>query len=444
MIEAWEWCITHQNNDPANPIMVVSTSFGGGRYTSTCDGASPAMTTAAANAVAAGMTLFVSSGNGGYCDSIGWPACISHVISVGAVWDAALGGFYTCVDAASCASKTTSPCSETGFWAPDNSAADKVTTYSNTAPFLTLFAPSHMAYTTDIVGAGGYSAGDYDDNFGGTSASCPYAAGAGAVLQSKAKALRGSFLTPAEVKSLLVNHGDLVTDGKVAITKPRVNLGRAAGEIALVPWNHPVSDTSVWTNQDFETTYNTYDTFIADDFTIAQRWSITNIMVPGDLWNNTATTLNCASTLNFYIYRNNGGVPDGYPNAGLGAGGNPPLWSLSISPSDARISISTGSSGLGSNVTVTLATPLFLDPDTYWLIFYPTLSLNSCGQYGRQLSNTNTGYPAKVINPGGAFGLPAVWSDAGTAWGFSEQDFAFTILGSTPDLSGPYLLLLLD
>jgi hypothetical protein len=48
MIEAWEWCITHQNDDLSNPIMVISTSFGGGYYTNSCDSDTPAMTTAAA------------------------------------------------------------------------------------------------------------------------------------------------------------------------------------------------------------------------------------------------------------------------------------------------------------------------------------------------------------------------------------------------------------
>ncbi|MCK4824261.1 S8 family serine peptidase, partial [bacterium] len=86
MIEAWEWCITYQNDDLSNPIMVISTSFGGGYYTSTCDSDTPAMTAAAANCVAAGMTLFVSSGNDGFCDGMGWPACITHVNAVGAVY----------------------------------------------------------------------------------------------------------------------------------------------------------------------------------------------------------------------------------------------------------------------------------------------------------------------------------------------------------------------
>ena len=49
IIAAWDWCVTHQNDDSSNPIMVISTSFGGGLYTSTCDGSSSA-TTSAANA----------------------------------------------------------------------------------------------------------------------------------------------------------------------------------------------------------------------------------------------------------------------------------------------------------------------------------------------------------------------------------------------------------
>ena len=132
MVEAWEWCITHQNDDPNNPIMIISTSFGGGYYTSTCDSQSTARTAAAANAVAAGMTLFVSSGNEGYCSGMGAPACITHVISVGAVYDANLGrntpdGYVGCIKNGSCAGNPAPPCDEK--WYVDEPAnAAQVTT----------------------------------------------------------------------------------------------------------------------------------------------------------------------------------------------------------------------------------------------------------------------------------------------------------------------------
>jgi subtilisin family serine protease len=232
MIAGWEWAITHQHDDPANPILIISTSFGGGSYASACDTVVPAMTTAAANAVAAGITIFASSGNDGYCSSMGWPACISHVNSVGAVYDANIGTYNPCVNANSCATKIATTGCDTGFYVAESTVADKVTAYSNSASFLTLFAPANQAYSADIVGAGGYSTGDFTSSFGGTSAACPYAAGAAAVLQSAAKAKTGSYLTPAQVVSYLTTHGDIRTDGKVtSVQKPRINLARAVSAL---------------------------------------------------------------------------------------------------------------------------------------------------------------------------------------------------------------------
>ncbi|NLF56887.1 MAG: S8 family serine peptidase, partial [Candidatus Hydrogenedens sp.] len=233
MVSAWDWCVTHQNDDPANPLMVISTSFGGGRYYSaaSADAASPSMTLAAGNAAAAGITVLASSGNEGYCDSMSWPAGISTVFSVGAVYDAGIGTYYPCVEAGSCAPKTATTGCTSGYYASDATAADKVTAYSNSAPFLTLFAPSNACYTTDITGPTGYAAGDYYTSFGGTSAACPYAAGAVACLQSAAKALLGRHLSVAEVRELLVSTGQNVTDTKVALTRPRVDLGAAVAAL---------------------------------------------------------------------------------------------------------------------------------------------------------------------------------------------------------------------
>ncbi|MDZ7696817.1 MAG: S8 family serine peptidase [Deltaproteobacteria bacterium] len=230
MIEAWEWCITHQNDDPDNPIMIISTSFGGDRYFSTCDNASVAMSSAASNAVAAGMTLFVSSGNEGHCNAISWPACISHVNSVGAVYDAhfATNAIGWCVSSESCASKIATPGCSTGWYSPEVPYADRVIVYSNTASFLSMLAPSNWATTTRL--GDGYYNSAY--GFGGTSAACPYAAGAAACLQSASRSLRGAYLTPAEVKTILRDTGDPIRDGKVDVTIPRVNLGSAIDALA--------------------------------------------------------------------------------------------------------------------------------------------------------------------------------------------------------------------
>jgi RHS repeat-associated protein/uncharacterized repeat protein (TIGR01451 family) len=232
MVAAWDWCVTHKNDNPECPLMVISTSFGSGDYSAICDGANLAMTRAASNAVAAGITILASSGNDGYCGALSWPACIGNVISVGAVYDAAFGNYYPCLSAASCAPKIPDPGCTSGYYGADFTAPDKVTSYCNIASFLDILAPGNQAYTTDIAGLGGYSGSDYTSSFGGTSAACPYGAGAVACLQSAAKTMLGRYLTPAEVRSKLTATGDLITDTKAAITKPRLNLGRGIESLA--------------------------------------------------------------------------------------------------------------------------------------------------------------------------------------------------------------------
>jgi subtilisin family serine protease len=234
--DAWDWCVTHQNDNPSYPIMIITTSFGGGKYTSNCDSdpSNESMTNAARNAKAAGITVFAASGNDGYCNALGSPACISHVISVGAVYDANFGIYQPCISLESCApTKVISSGCTTGAYANDTTEADKVTSFSNSASFLNLLAPSKKAHTLGLTSG-------FNTSFGGTSAACPYAAGAAAALQSAAKERTGSWLTPDQVNLYLTTTGNLITDGKNGITKPRVNLEAAikalpGAELDLTP-----------------------------------------------------------------------------------------------------------------------------------------------------------------------------------------------------------------
>jgi subtilisin family serine protease len=254
---SWDWAVTHKNDDPSHPILVINTSFGGTGYTTACDASEPLYAAAANNAVANGIAVFAASGNDAYTNKIARPACVSNVISVGAVYDANVGyhGYSNCTDS--------------------STAADKVTCYSNSASFLDLLAPSHDAYTTAVDGG-------YRTNFGGTSAASPYAAGAAAVLQDRAIAYGGA-LTVAALKSAMVDHGDPILDSRNGITKPRVNVGNAVGS----SWDFCLQDTEYSTKLQFSLENGTIIRGLAynagSSFFPAPITGTVNYPTPGDL-----------------------------------------------------------------------------------------------------------------------------------------------------------------
>lgn len=250
IISSIEWCITHANDDPNNPIKVISISFGGGEYSSVCDSQYSSFTQTITNAVAAGITIFSSSGNDGYCGSMGLPACFSDIISVGAVFDDNIGRIGFCVSSDSCASDqgTHASCDpDPVAWV--NSGSDIVAPYTNMADFLDLLAPSHDA-TTPAPGGG------HDSSFGGTSAACPYAAGIAALMQNAVKTAHDYYLTPDQIRSKLTGSGTLIpyTGNSYSISKPRIDLGKTDMDSDGLPSEWEINYYgSIQTNADQDT-----------------------------------------------------------------------------------------------------------------------------------------------------------------------------------------------
>ena len=153
----------------ARGIMVFNNSWGGLTPNSTVTNAINNAYTNAHGGLG-GVILF-ASGNGGN-DSLDYPATLSNVITIGAS---------TPHD-----QKKAPGTGNQFYWG------------SNYGGNLCALAPTNC-YTTDIQGAGGNSSGDYDENFGGTSASCANGTGVAALILSIS-----TVFTSSQVKDFLI------------------------------------------------------------------------------------------------------------------------------------------------------------------------------------------------------------------------------------------------
>nr|SPS04940.1 putative Subtilisin [Candidatus Nitrotoga fabula] len=187
VLEAINWAIVNRHT---YNIVALNLSLGSGMYSSPQTGG--IYFPAVQNARSAGISVVAAAGNEGYISSLINPAATDGVISVGAVYDSAMG------------MKSWSSCSDS------TTAADKVTCFSNSALFLTLLAPGAM------IDAAGKS-------MGGTSQAAPHVAGAIAVLRA---AFPGEALDQIETR---LKNGVQVTDARNSVTKPRLDLQMAVG-----------------------------------------------------------------------------------------------------------------------------------------------------------------------------------------------------------------------
>lgn len=169
-------------------IAAVNMSLGGGRYFSeaSCDAAQASRKAAIDNLRTAGIATVIASGNDGFKDSMGTPACISTAVSVGATTD-----------------------------------GDSVASFSNVASFLDLYAPG-VSITSSVPGGG-------TGTWNGTSMATPHVAGAFALLRQAAPGASVDEIVDA-LKSTGTPVDDLRAGGTV-MDIPRINVDDALDQL---------------------------------------------------------------------------------------------------------------------------------------------------------------------------------------------------------------------
>jgi uncharacterized repeat protein (TIGR01451 family) len=192
IIDGINWAIA---NKGAYNIVAINMSLGDGvEYHSPCGNVQTnAFVTPVANARSAGILPVASAGNNAYTHGITDPACTPGVVSVGAVYDANVGG----LQYGNCTDSTT--------------AADRIACFSNSAGFLTMLAPGALVTAAGITMAG-------------TSQASPHVAGAAAVLRSTFPAD-----TLDQTTGRMTGSGVPITDTRNNVTTPRLNLLAALG-----------------------------------------------------------------------------------------------------------------------------------------------------------------------------------------------------------------------
>jgi hypothetical protein len=188
--------------DERPDVDIVNMSLGTDQlYPGVCDDAD-FITQAYASLVAelrlSGVLPFAASMNNGSGTQMGAPACVSGVISVGAVYDADLG------------SQTRHGCTD------PTTAPDQVPCWSNSNAATDLFAPGAMVTSSWLYGLA--------VPYAGTSQASPLAAACAALLVEA-----DPTLSPEQVEIALTSSSTLVTDPKNGLSFPRLDCEESLG-----------------------------------------------------------------------------------------------------------------------------------------------------------------------------------------------------------------------
>ncbi|HEY7660548.1 MAG TPA: S8 family serine peptidase [Actinomycetota bacterium] len=209
ILDAIDFTIANQStfNIVAMNLSLGDVSF----HTNQCGGGNNPFAPAFATALAAGIAPVVAAGNNaaGQFAGVANPACTPGAFSVGAVYDADVGG----ISYSDCEDATTQ--------------TDQITCFSQAASFLTALAPGALITAANITQAG-------------TSQATPHVAGGVAVLMESLPTA-----TPSMVETAIHTSGPLIFDSLVGTSFHRLNLPAAISTLAGLPPPPPPDECTI-------------------------------------------------------------------------------------------------------------------------------------------------------------------------------------------------------
>ncbi|MDQ3171210.1 MAG: S8 family serine peptidase [Acidobacteriota bacterium] len=197
-------------------ISSVNISIGGGSYTKTCDSLSPATVAIVKKLYDARIAVVIAAGNDGYVNAVGYPACLTKIVSVG-----------------------------------NTTKSDQIALSSNEASFMSLMAPGSSIWAA--VPGGGY------EPMTGTSMAAPHVAGAWALMVDKTPTL-----TVSAGLSALKSTGLGIPATSISTTFRRIRVNKALNKLKKA--GAPTLTAPVGTSTSTKPTYTWTKVAAATDY----------------------------------------------------------------------------------------------------------------------------------------------------------------------------------
>jgi len=217
-------------------------------------------------------------------------------------------------------------------------------------------------------------------------------------------------------------HGAMVRN---AGTGGNGTIGVRGTDVVLFDQNNSAAGNGV-PDQDFETAFDAYDSFAADDFVVnsASGWTINTISTVGT----TGTAGGATVDVVFYGNSAGGGDPD-LPNTG-----SIECSYTGLTPTDT-----------GGSFVINLPTSCILDQGTYWLELQTNQGFGTNGQHFWSNRSVQSGSESVWRNPGGGFATACTTYAPQTVCGVgggASPDLLFALSGviggaSVPMTSNP-------